>query len=276
MNNYPPRFENAAFDDKFQLPFNGTNDGSNASRSNWQPARTGAWRLSDCRVTRACRSDGTAAGTAAADGAVGLLVNESRDRSSSKIVDLDPDQQGVSMIFGLAVCLIDARGNQVLKGDFEPAAFFDLRGGRSSGGGDAGRSAYFQSVLVNVEWGDVSSSVCLAEMKNAGVADMLSIRFITDGYNMSGARRGYGRIVGTCWPLHPGRAADFCGGPAFKPAGEQFAHVDCHLDPARRKVLVDVGNSLPMRPGPADFADVGDISLAAGTGHPRPALSNTN
>ncbi|MHB8267931.1 hypothetical protein [Bradyrhizobium sp.] len=260
VNNVTDRFNNATFKDQFQLPMSGAQDGSN-----WEPAGTGAWRLVDCRVTRACH-DGTAAMPPAGDPAVGLSVRESGDQSSAKIVDLDPDQQGVSMIFGLTVRLVDSQGLVLMQGDFEPAAFFDLQFNRSPDGGDMGASAYFQSTLQNVEWGDVSASPCLKQMKLKTKPRMLSIRFITDGYQTGGQQRGYGRITGTIGPYLDKEPLSFVKGRHLAPvAAAPFAPVDCSVDTDSRKVFVDIGNSFPIG-AHGDFSHQGDVTLVAGSG----------
>jgi hypothetical protein len=260
VNNVPGRFNNATFKDQFQLPMSGAQDGSN-----WEPAGTGAWRLVDCRVTRACH-EGTVAMPPAGDPAVGLSVRESGDQSSAKIVDLDPDQQGVSMIFGLTVRLVDSQGLVLMQGDFEPAAFFDLQFNRSPDGGDMGASAYFQSTLQNVEWGDVSASPCLKQMKQKTKPRMLSIRFITDGYQTGGQQRGYGRITGTIGPYLDKEPLSFVKGRHLAPvAAAPFAPVDCSVDTDSRKVFVDIGNSFPIGAN-GDFSHQGDVTLVAGSG----------
>jgi hypothetical protein len=271
VNNVTDRFNNATFQDQFQLPLSGAQDGSN-----WEPAGTGAWRLVDCHVTRACRDDGPAAVTPADDRAVGLSVRESGDRSSAKIVDLDPDQQGVSMIFGLTVRLVDSQGLVLMQGDFEPAAFFDLQFNRSSDGGDMGASAYFQSILQNVEWGDVSASPCLTQMKQKSVPGKLSIRFITDGYQMGGQQRGYGRIAGTIGPYLNKEPHTFVKGRHLAPvAAAPFAPVDCSVDTDNRKVFVDIGNSFPIG-ATGDFSDQGNVTLVSGSGPAALALGSLN
>lgn len=264
VNNVAKRFDSESFNSDFQKPFSGKKDGSN-----WQPAGTGAWRLLDCHVTRHYRSDGTFASTSGEDIAVGLAVRESGDRSSAKIVDLDPEQQGVSMIFGLTVCLVDDRGRILMQGEFDPAAFFDLRSNRSAGGDDAGSSAYFQSVLTNVTWGDIAASPCLTQMRQASAAQKLSIRFIADGYQMGDQKRGYGRIVGTIGPYVDGEPKTFVLGRHLQvQTGEtsgipEYAQADCRVDTARRKVLIDVGNILTIGLS-GDFSDLGEITLTAG------------
>jgi len=268
VNNRSSHFNNDGFTPDFQKPFSGAND-----FSNWQPAGTGAWRVIDCAVTRACRADGTAVSTPAEDAAVGALVLDSGDRASAKLVDLDPDQQGVSMIFGLTVRLVDSQGRLLVQGNFEPAAFFDLRSKRSAGGGDAGRSAYFQSVLTDIVWGDVTASPCLTQMKAGTSAQKLSIRFITDGYFTGGAERGYGRLVGTIGPYLDNEPHTFVMGrhlrvqTAAPPVDRalEFAHVDCQVDAGRRKILVDLGNLLKVDAA-GDFTNLGELTLVTGGG----------
>ena len=260
VNNDLSHFDNDDFDPSFQTPGDGDSNGQ------WQPAGTGAWRLIDCSVKRACRDDGTAAATAAEDSAVDLSVRQSADRSSAKIVDLDPDQQGVSMVFGLTVRLTDGPGRVLMQGDFEPAAFFDLNFRRSDAGGPQGACAYFQSVLKNVEWGDVTASPCLTQMKQKTAAGMLSIKFITDSYQMDGQQRGYGRIAGTIGPYLDGEPRTFLIGRHLGSRQASYAAVDCRVDTDRRKVLVDVGNSLPTDASTGDFISAGDLTIVAGSG----------
>ena len=260
VNNDLSHFDNDDFDPSFQTPGDGDSNGQ------WQPAGTGAWRLIDCSVKRACRDDGTVASTAAEDSAVDLLVRQSADRASAKIVDLDPDQQGVSMIFGLTVRLVDGQGRLLMQGDFEPTPFFDLNFRRSDAGGPQGACAYFQSVLKNVEWGDVTASPCLAQMKQKTTAGMLSMKFITDSYQMDGQQRGYGRIAGTIGPHLDGEPRSFVIGRHLGSQQATYAAVDCRVDTDRRKILVDVGNSLPIDKSTGDFIDAGDLTLVAGSG----------
>jgi len=262
VNNDIQHFDNQTFSANFQLP-----QRPGSPNGWWQPAGTGAWRLIDCAVTAACRRDGTTAVAPAEDAAVGVAVRESGDRASAKLVDLDPDQQGVSMIFGLTVRLVDDNGQLLVKGDFEPAPFFDLQFNRSEESGDSAACAYFQSVLTNIEWGNVTASTCLTQMQQA-CAGALSIKFMTDIYTMGGQQRGYGRIVGTIGPYLDGEPRSFVMGRHLAPSvsSSPYAPVDCRLDRERRKIFVDVGNALQMNMATGDFADVGTLALAAGTG----------
>jgi hypothetical protein len=92
----------------------------------------------------------------------------------------------------------------------------------------------------------------------------LSIKFITDSYETGGPLRGYGRVVGTIGPYVAGEPRTFVMGRHLAPVdpeNQPFAHVMCRVDTDRRKVLVDVGNALPLAAPAGDFADSGDITL---------------
>jgi hypothetical protein len=155
-----------------------------------------------------------------------------------------------------------------------------LRSNRSSGGGDAGRSAYFQSILKNVEWGDIAKSPCLLELKVASVAGKLSIRFLTDGYQMSPPQRGYGRIVGTIGPFIEGEPRTFVAGRHLRVKTAdapqlEFVYADCSAHTTRRKILVDVGNVLKVDAN-GDFTDMGELTLAVGNDSALQVLGQLN
>jgi hypothetical protein len=96
---------------------------------------------------------------------------------------------------------------------------------------------------------------------------MLSIKFVTDRYVMGGQQRGYGRVTGTIGPYLKGEPRTFVIGRHLAPPPKsKYAQADCCVDSDRRKVLVDVGNSLPIDAKTGDFLDGGVITLAAGSG----------
>src|SRR5262249_33653235 len=133
----------------------------------------------------------------------------------------------------------------------------------------------------NVVWGDITASPCLTELKQASAAGQLSIRFITDGYHTDGPMRGYGRVVGTIGPALAEEPQTFIAGRHLQvqtdttPQGPEFAQVDCILQAARRKLLVDVGNLLRVDAA-GDFANMGEISLEAGAGATAANLGTLN
>ena len=88
-------------------------------------------------------------------------IADSDRQVPAKMVDLDSEQQLVSEIWGLNVRIVGVDASTLVSGEFEPAPFMDIwdRATSTTGsGGDVDASAMYQSVLTDVQWGDVSSS----------------------------------------------------------------------------------------------------------------------
>ncbi len=245
VNNDPAHFDNATFTDSDRQM-------QSAAGANgwWQPQGTGAWRIDGCAITSAILG-----GESVDDPAVGLEIRDSGDRVSAKLVDLDPNQQMVSTIFGLEVRIVDPGSRQVLmRGSFEPAGFYDIWFGRGVGrGGDMGASAFFQSVLTGVQWGDIGHSPALQALRQASLDGRLSIKFMTDSYGMRLPNRGFGRFVGTIGPQLAGDPDHFTPGRYLAPWQPQLSngpitapigYVGCREDGSNGKVIADFGNAL--------------------------------
>jgi hypothetical protein len=248
VNNDPIHYNNGTFDPCFHK------QGPGATLGWWNPAGTGSWRLGRCIVRRVCHPDGTWSEDGGADAAVGALVLDAGDRPSAKIVDLDPQQQGVSQLWGLQIRLVHPKtGALLLKGEFKAAAFFQLWRRRIGGVGDGSLSAAYQSVLTGVEWGDLSGSPSLAALASATAAKQLSIKFNVDGYALQGQNKTYGRIVGTIGPYAAGEPEQLVLGRHLMPGDGQSSppmhHSVCVVDAKRRKLVADFGNAMPSGKG---------------------------
>jgi hypothetical protein len=231
----------------------------------WNPKGTGGWRLVDCAVTRAVYRDGSIAQTAAQDPVIGLTLSQT---DSAVLVDLDPQQQFVSQIWGLRLQLARPGDPAAFRGAFKTTAFSDLWFNRAKvpGRGDFKASAFFHSVLTGVAWSDLLGSRLLAELKQDSDAGLLSIKFNVDGFDQ---RPGFriGRIVGTIGPARADEPAHFVpgrqcvgrdGGPVwFFPA---------LVDTQRAKLVADFGNALQTvsSGGPFDAAVDLEIGTLAG------------
>ncbi len=133
------------------------------------------------------------------------LVADSDSRVTAKLVDLDPEQQIVSEIWGLQVRLTNTRGTTLLTANYDVAAFTEMwsRASGSGVGGDMAFGAMYQSVLTDLKWGDVSHSPFLTALKMASATSgLLSIKFNVDGINLDNTSPTFmcGRIVGTIGP----------------------------------------------------------------------------
>ena len=116
VNNDPANFNNATFVTSDREPPNG----------GWNPRGDADWRLIGCRITAAWLADGSKAGID--DPVLACSIADSDRRVPAKLVDLDPEQQLVSMIWGLEVRIADARGETLMRGEYAPAAFHDIWG----------------------------------------------------------------------------------------------------------------------------------------------------
>src|SRR5262249_10641791 len=128
----------------------------------WNPKGSGSWSLVGCTITSAVLADGTVAKAAADDPVVSRPLAQS---SRARLVDLDPQQQVASQIWGMQMRLAGGAGS-AFSGVFTTVAFCDLWQTRARGADqtDFPLGAFYQSVLTPVTWGDVSNSRVLSEL----------------------------------------------------------------------------------------------------------------
>lgn len=271
VNNDPGHFDNAAFQASFQAM-----QTAEAMNGWFNPEGDGGWRLMGCRVTSAW-SAASLDKPVRNDPVLGLLVADADDATSAKLVDLDPEQQMVSTIFGLQVRLADPDGVTVLRSSYEPAAFIDIWDrALTSAGGDAVAGAMYQSLLTDLQWGDVSASPFLVELQRAAATDgLLSIKFNIDGINLNFASPDFmsGRIVGTIGPATKAEPRHFVIGRQFmatEAATSQMFTANGSLnfcvatvDAGAGSLMLDLGNALQTTTAGGPLADVGDLVVRA-------------
>lgn len=274
VNNDPAHYDNASFKASYQ-----DMEGPKMNPPNgwFNPQGDAAWRFLGCKVTSAWMPGGPMGAAPKDDPVLGYLVADSDSYAPAKLVDLDPEQQLVSEIWGLQVRIAQADGTTVLQGDFDPAAFMDIWD-RSTGNssGDTVAGAMYQSVLRNLKWGDVSTSPFLTALKAEAKDDLLSIKFNVDGFNMDFKSPDFmtGRIAGTIGPaslteprhLVMGRQFMAAAGPNpnfFNPAGK-LNFCCAVIDPVSKTLYVDLGNALSTSSPGGPLNDQGPILVNAG------------
>ena len=274
VNNDVRHFDDARFLGDFQKTMEVKDDEIVKYNGYWNPEGSGAWRLLGCRVTSALVA-GRTFDRAEDDPAVGLVVGGSTDRVAGKLVDLDPQQQMTSQIWGLAVCLQDDRGVAAFRGQFEVAAFCDLwKRQQNDQFFDQQLGAVYQSMLIGVEWLDFADSPCLRALKERSAAGLLSIRMNVFGFqrNPVAAEYATGVVVGTIGPAEVGEARQFTVGRHFTAAltpgdaypfvpADRVFHIQAQVDPIGRSVAVDLGNALPITDASGTLEDLGPLSF---------------
>ncbi len=271
----------------------------------WNPDGTHVIEFLDCVVTAVYDDEGAFVHQPGVDPIAGAAVESSR----AVLVDLDTDQQGVSMFFGFSVSLvIPMPGGSTLTvgGPMDPAGLNGLwwqvmstMAGRN--GGDFNASASYQSVLriPASDWPARSASPVLDAMRAACDTDadgniMVLIAFTTNAYQNNSVNSAFkiGRVTGTLAPrkahepIHtPGQRwleprewdkkdphqvaynpdpkapkqqrwdyQTFNGGPFF-------------VDEVRKRLVVDLGNSIPINRAPNQATNDGtyfDVSAVSG------------
>jgi hypothetical protein len=225
----------------------------------WNPSGSGSWSITACKVTSAVFADGTVARSPTDDPVVGAAVSQI---GRARLVDLDPEQQLVSQIWGMRLRLAStAGGAAAATGDFKVAPFSDIWPGRLAGpgGGDFAMSAYYQSLITGIAWGDLFGSRFLDELKRASDPTSLSIKFNVDGFDQT---RHVGRVVGTIGPASAGEPSHFVVGRHCMPVSRGpvwfFSAV---VDAQRKKLIADFGNALQTKSFRGPFDDGIDLQV---------------
>lgn len=267
VNNDPGHYENATFQPSYQQMQQG-----HAMNGWFNPQGDAAWRLLGCQVTTAWTPDGAVT----SDSVLQCIIADSDTLAPAKLCDLDPEQQLVSQIWGLQVRIADANGNTLLRSDYVPAAFMDIwdRAVGETSGGDVDAGAIYQSVLTNLQWGDVSGSPFLTKLKAAASDGLLSIKFNVDSMNLDYTSPDFmcGRIVGTIGPAtasepqHMVLGRQFMASAAsgnynfFFPAGG-INFFPAVVDSTAKCIFLDLGNALSTVGLTGQPSNLGDLSL---------------
>jgi len=263
VNNDVRHFDNETFIPSFQQP-----QTEEAMNGWWEPRGTGAFRLVGCRVTMVSHGDGS---TSTTDPVVGMSIADANARVAGKLVDLDPQQQLASEIWGLIVRLADGR-NDLFSGTFTVSPFTDVWWARAQGqgaGGDMGAGSMFQSVITPVTWGDTSGSRFLQELRAACSDGVLSIKFNLDGYNTNPESPSFtlGRIVGTIGPSSNDEPKRFVLGRQLLPQVAKsnpsglMNFMPAVVDARTKRVYADFGNALPTSHPGGPLKDIGKLEL---------------
>jgi hypothetical protein len=273
VNNDVRHFADALFRDEFQQLMEVQGDKITKYNGYWNPQGTGAWRLLGCRVTAAVL-DGRVLTRPEDDPVVGCVVGDAADRVAGKLVDLDPQQQMVSQIWGVSVGLVDGCGVSAFRGDFAVTAFCDLwLRQQTEQFFEQQLAAAYQSVLTGVRWPDLLNSPCLRALKAQGADRLLSIRLNVFGYERSptAANYGTGVVVGTIGPAAANEPRHFVAGrhltAALTQAGfplvpaNQVGNLQAEWDEATQTVHVDFGNALPITNAAGVLQDIGPLAV---------------
>jgi hypothetical protein len=255
VNNDPAHFNNETFLPRYQKYGPGATDGW------WNPRGNADFRLIGCKVTSAWQGGKPVSN----DSILQCLIADSNTRVPAKLVDLDSEQQMVSEIWGLEVRICKTDGTTLVKGHFEPAAFADIWTRFPTGQPDSFFGAMYQSVLVDLQWTDVSESPFLSALKTAASSGKLSIKLNVDGFddNVKSPTFTQGRITGTIGPALADELAHLILGRHFLQAPQN--PLNCcvaTVDEPAGLIYVDLGNAIPTASAGGALQNLGTLTLA--------------
>jgi hypothetical protein len=273
INNVGPYFDNSVFEPRFQrlaeLPYhyNGL----------WNPDGSGSFRMRDVAVTGLSFPDGRFTDRTADDPLLGGRLTDDDQRVSAKMVDLDPDEQMMTEIWGLRLRLLDASGAEVFRAGYDVASITDLwmRYLPDSETQRPDPCCTYQSVLTDVQWAPKISSPFLRALRAASRPDLLSVKFVVDGVQIDPVDEDnvtFGRIVGSIGAYRAGEPAHVVAGRRLnRPDGSRYNAGPAVVDEASRRVFVDLGNSIPTtaRGGPLEEVPALRLAVLGDDGKPQ-------
>lgn len=263
VNNDVRNYDVSTFEPRFQTPQTPDPDGKGTIYNGWwNPTGSNTFRLLDCAVSG---GDGPGGRTPQDDPALKLRINAQFARTAAKIVDLDPQFQFASAIWGLRIVLTADGETAAMSASFVPTPFRDIYftrvADKSTGQplpGSPSASARFTGALENIEWGpETASSPLLSALKAAADANdgRLSMSLMTYGYSKTPIEQGFtfGSVVGTIGTWERAGPLTFAPGRRFAPStpgafatAAGIGYMNGVLSPDGRTLSVDFGNSLPM------------------------------
>ncbi|MBP4138564.1 hypothetical protein [Flavobacterium geliluteum] len=260
VNNDPQHYNNSSFEPSFQQFGKGSQNGW------WNPEGGATFGFQNCFVKRITGEDGTSTSDPLLDGIIGQVVCGAEGRNSGKMVDLDPQQQMVSQLWGVTFRILTAKNELLLEGKIEPTGFRDLQMRQQSGGRVNGQplGGSWTSVLEDVVWGDLAvNSPFLLALKNKTQGNKLSINLNGFGYYYSHAEDGrfsLGRVLGSLGPWFFNEPQLFAptrrlygilsnGGSIF------FGTSNFLFDKNNARLSIDMGSSFPVS------NSIGNVSL---------------
>jgi hypothetical protein len=196
------------------------------SVAGWDPTGVAQWWLEECTVLSAVSSGATP--VAAGDAVIGAAVETPSPKTPmsdgqggfydiAKMVDLDPDQQGRSALYGVRISVVLPNGAG-LQGLMTVPELRQLNG-RIPARGSWAAVGNWMGTLQEVQWsGDISSSPFLTALK-AAAAQGLAVKLTVDLHRnnpanvfTAGDMFCYGRVLGSIGPVLPGELAQVVPG----------------------------------------------------------------
>ena len=154
-------------------------DGTLKTKQTWNEYGTGEISFSDCIITSVTYQNGTISYT---DPLVNKPIIVNPQSSRPKLIDIDPESQNKSQIYGMKFGIFQDIDNLAFLGDWQPSIMAQDMWTRVSclSESDNGTSSYWiaskgTTRITSVAWGDTSFSEALNQLHNNGLTKDLSV-----------------------------------------------------------------------------------------------------
>jgi len=255
VNNDPAHYNNNTFQPSFQ------EYGTGAKNGWWNPEGGATFDFQDCIIRKITYADNTVEDQPGLESLVGQLIKSPGGRSTGKMVDLDPQQQGVSQLWAVRLRILTKDDELLLEGDIDTTAFRDLQLRQYDGGKVNGQplGASWTSVIRNITWGEQSDSFrVLRELRSETQENCLSVNLNGFGYYYAHAADGrfsLGRLIGAIGPWYANEPKTFVAqrrlfatqqyGDPNRPS-TYFGISNFLYEKATGRLAIDMGNSFPV------------------------------
>ncbi|MBS0358110.1 MAG: ferritin-like protein [Proteobacteria bacterium] len=229
----------------------------------WNPYGTGRWSFENSVITNACDQEGNITDR---DEVVGYKIVPGNSRTEGKIVDLDPDQQMASQIWGFKVRLVNSMQQTVFSGNYKTTSFQDIwKKVATDKRGNPYYGSFYHSILEEVEWKVSADAISSKVLKELYGMSKLSIRFSVDGYVSDSAAQDFtsGRVVGTIGAYSDTLPYSFSLGRALMVKGDSGKNFNrCYARLFNKRLMLDLANSFQTTSPGGALADVGALYVA--------------
>lgn len=278
VNNDVRNYDVEVFEPRFQTLQKVEPDSHVEYNGWWNPNGSNRFSLIDCAVTGVVGPAGEEVVGSA------WTLQAQLDRTAAKIVDLDPQFQMASGLWGLKIALM-VGDERLVEGSFVPASFRDLFFGRLNDPagqpvqGSPGASARFTGGLEQLRWTPKAhASPSLAALRASADRNngRLSLSLVTYGYAKTGAKGALtGTVIGSLGSWLEGEPLTFAPGRRFSisasspnapfSSASNLGFMTALVTDAGRRLSVDFGVSLPLQQsadGGIHPQDLGPLTIA--------------
>lgn len=267
VNNDVRYYNNETFLPRFQNKSEDINDLENGL---WNPDGGSTFKLLNCTVKQVTYDNNLSINNKSNDSIIGQLIAGAEDKSCGKIVDIDPQYQLCSELWGISVRIYTSKNELILKGKLLNCSLrdFHLRLYNESIKIDVAGivGVNYGSVLTDLEWGETKNeSKFIQELKERTDDNCVSINLSVYGYSSDFKHNRFllGYVVGVIGPHFSSEPNLFAPVRRLNGYSVGLEYSDFLFEKNKNRVTINFGNSFPLFDPEGMPLDIGSLFIAA-------------